>query len=112
MAAIGGIVRWQLIYFLEETKMSKYKFSKISELPPSTLRSILNKEDYDVGESNIYKICQGMGIKPYELFLKESDKECISDDKEIEFIQSYRRLTHESKLKLEGYLYALKQDER
>lgn len=35
--------------------MSKYRFAQKSQLPPSTLRCILKKEDYDIGERNILK---------------------------------------------------------
>ena len=48
--------------------MTKYKFAKRSGLLTSTIYDIVQKEDYDVRESNIMKICKGMDVTPFELF--------------------------------------------
>ena len=107
VAVISGIVRKQLLNFFSETKMSKYRFAQKSQLPPSTLRCILKKEDYDIGERNILKICEGMGVKPYEVFLMDKDKLFVTDIKELNLVRCYRNLSDDNKLRVEGYLQAL-----
>lgn len=63
-----SIVRKKLLEYLEETKMSKYKFAQRSGISLSTIYDIIRKEDYDIRESNIIKICHGMQIEPFDLF--------------------------------------------
>ena len=53
-----SIVRKKLLEYLEETKMSKYKFAQRSGISLSTIYDIIRKEDYDIRESNIIKIWQ------------------------------------------------------
>lgn len=53
-----SIVRKKLLEYLEETKMSKYKFAQRSGISLSTIYDIIRKEDYDIRESNIIKICK------------------------------------------------------
>ena len=36
------------MFYLEQTKMSKYKFAQKSGMPLSTLYDIAKKEDYDI----------------------------------------------------------------
>ena len=54
--------------------MSVYRFSKDSGIPQSTIWSIIRKEDYEVRERNIYKICSGMGISASEILEQEDEK--------------------------------------
>ena len=42
-----SIVRKKLLEYLEETKMSKYKFAQRSGISLSTIYDIIRKEDYD-----------------------------------------------------------------
>ena len=43
-----SIVRKKLLEYLEETKMSKYKFAQRSGISLSTIYDIIRKEDYDI----------------------------------------------------------------
>lgn len=52
-----SIVRKKLLEYLEETKMSKYKFAQRSGISLSTIYDIIRKEDYDIRESNIMLFC-------------------------------------------------------
>jgi hypothetical protein len=63
-----------LMEFMERQKITAYQFAKMSGVPQSTIRSIVQKEDYEVRESNMKKICAGMGITPYELRILLSNK--------------------------------------
>ena len=56
------------MFYLEETKMSKYRFAQESGMSLSTLYDIVKKEDYDIRESNIIKVSHGMKMKPFEMF--------------------------------------------
>lgn len=67
----------------------------------------MKKEDYDIGERNILKICEGMGVKPYEVFLMDKDKLFVTDIKELNLVRCYRNLSDDNKLRVEGYLQAL-----
>lgn len=69
MSAISKSVRNQYLEFLAETGMTRYEFSKRSGIPESTLWSLAQKEDYDVRESNIRKIAQGMGVPVSDLLM-------------------------------------------
>lgn len=54
--------------------MSVYRFSKDSGIPQSTIWSIIRKEDYEVRERNIHKICTGMGISASEMLEQGDEK--------------------------------------
>lgn len=53
--------------YLRENNMTAYRFAKKSGIPQSTIWSILKKEDYEVREKNIRKICKAMGISAGEI---------------------------------------------
>lgn len=79
VSAISKSVRTRYLDFLAETGMTRYEFSKRSGIPESTLWSLGQKEDYDVRESNIRKIAQGMGVPPSELFDDEDSAVCLNE---------------------------------
>ena len=58
--------------YLEENGISVYRFAKDSGIPQSTIWSIIKKEDYEVREDNIRKICEGMGIPVSEVMELEN----------------------------------------
>ena len=51
------------MFYLEQTKMSKYKFVQKSGMPLSALYDIAKKEDYDIRESSIIKVSRGMSME-------------------------------------------------
>lgn len=79
-----SIVRKKLLEYLEETKMSKYKFAQRSGISLSTIYDIIRKEDYDIRESNIIKICHGMQIEPFDLFQTSEEILVLEKDEEIQ----------------------------
>jgi transcriptional regulator with XRE-family HTH domain len=101
------MVRKKLIDYLEKNKITVYQFAKKSGIPQSTIRSIVQKEDYEVREGNIQKICAGMGMTPYEMFLTESDEAVFLNQDEIPVIKNYRKLHKEDQCRVQGYLDAL-----
>ena len=76
--------------------MTAYRFAKKSGIPQSTIWSILKKEDYEVREKNIRKICKAMGISASE----------------IPVMHKYRKLDKSDQFRVQGYMDALleKQD--
>ena len=102
VSAISKSVRNQYLEFLAETGMTRYEFSKRSGIPESTLWSLGQKEDYDVRESNIRKIAQGMGVPASDLFNDNENTICLEDR-----IKYYRRLSERQKGRIEGYIKAL-----
>lgn len=107
VAAIEKFVRKKMLAYLNKTGMSKYEFSRRSGIPKSTIRSIEQKEDYDIRESNILKICKGMGIEPCEIFMDNSRPIMAIRDNEINLLHEYRKLTEKDQGRIEGYLRAL-----
>lgn len=61
-----------IINRIEELKKQRgwtqYKLSEESGVPQTTLISIKRKRSKDVGISNIWKICNGLGISVIEFF--------------------------------------------
>lgn len=107
MSAISKSVRMRYLDFLAETGMTRYEFSKRSGIPESTLWSLGQKEDYDVRESNIRKIAQGMGVPPAELFGDEENAVCLNEKSEVWLVRNFRRLSKRQKGRIEGYIKAL-----
>ena len=100
-----SIVRKKLLEYLEETKMSKYKFAQRSGISLSTIYDIIRKEDYDIRESNIIKICHGMQIEPFDLFQTIL---VLEKDEEIQAILEARSLPEEYREIMLEYLHSLK----
>ena len=107
VSAISKSVRMRYLDFLAETGMTRYEFSKRSGIPESTLWSLGQKEDYDVRESNIRKIAQGMGVSPSELFGDEDNAVCLNEKSEVWLVRNFRRLSERQKGRIEGYIKAL-----
>ncbi len=87
--------------------MTLHEFSKKSGIPRSTLWSLGKKEDYDVRESNIRKIAQGMGVPPSALFDDDDSDFNLNERNEIWIIKNFRNLSERQKGRLEGYMKAL-----
>ena len=96
------------MFYLEQTKMSKYKFAQKSGMPLSTLYDIAKKEDYDIRESNIVKISHGMSIEPFELFQTNEQIVVLQKIQEIELIQESRLLPAEYQEILFEFLQSLR----
>lgn len=103
-----SIVRKKLLEYLEETKMSKYKFAQRSGISLSTIYDIIRKEDYDIRESNIIKICHGMQIEPFDLFQTSEEILVLEKDEEIQAILEARSLLEEYREIMLEYLHSLK----
>lgn len=103
-----SIVRKKLLEYLEETKMSKYKFAQRSGISLSTIYDIIRKEDYDIRESNIIKICHGMQIEPFDLFQTSEEILVLEKDEEIQAILEARSLPEEYQQIMLEYLHSLK----
>ena len=111
VSAISKSVRNQYLEFLAETGMTRYEFSKRSGIPESTLWSLAQKEDYDVRESNIRKIAQGMGVPVSDLFDDNSNTVCLEEKSEVWIIKNYRKLSDRRKGSIEGYIKALLEED-
>lgn len=103
-----SIVRKKLLEYLEETKMSKYKFAQRSGISLSTIYDIIRKEDYDIRESNIIKICHGMQIEPFDLFQTSEEILVLEKDEEIQAILEARSHPEEYREIMLEYLHSLK----
>ena len=102
-----GVVRRKVIEYLDENNITIYQFAKQSGIPQSTIRSIIQKEDYEVREGNIIKLCEGMGIPVYEVFQREEDEIVVLNQEEIPVMRNYRMLHREDKCRVQGYVDAL-----
>ena len=82
-----SIVRKKLLEYLEETKMSKYKFAQRSGISLSTI--------YDI-------------IEPFDLFQTSEEILVLEKDEEIQAILEARSLPEEYREIMLEYLHSLK----
>ena len=68
----------------------------------------IRKEDYDIRESNIIKICHGMQIEPFDLFQTSEEILVLEKDEEIQAILEARSLPEEYREIMLEYLHSLK----
>ena len=92
--------------YLEKNEISVYRFAKDSGIPQSTIWSIIKKEDYEVREKNIHKICSGMGISVSEIMEPEGDKKVFLRESEIPIVIKYRKLDEQARCRVQGYMDA------
>ena len=94
--------------YLRENNMTAYRFAKKSGIP----QSILKKEDYEVREKNIRKICKAMGISASEIMESEEEAKRNLRAGEIPVMHKYRKLDKSDQFRVQGYMDALleKQD--
>lgn len=92
--------------------MTAYRFSKKSGIPQSTIWSILKKEDYEVREKNIRKICKAMVISAGEVMESKEEVKRNLRAGEIPVMHKYRKLDEGDQFRVQGYMDALleKQD--
>ena len=79
-----SIVRKKLLEYLGGGGMSRYRVAQRSGISLSTIYDIIRKEDYDIRESNIIKICHGMQIEPFDLFHTSEEIKKKKKDEERE----------------------------
>ena len=72
----------------------------------------LKKEDYEVREKNIRKICKAMGISASEIMESEEEAKRNLRAGEIPVMHKYRKLDKSDQFRVQGYMDALleKQD--
>lgn len=87
-------------------------FCKEKRNPTKTIWSILKKEDYEVREKNIRKICKAMGISASEIMESEEEAKRNLRAGEIPVMHKYRKLDKSDQFRVQGYMDALleKQD--
>lgn len=82
-------------------------FCKESGIPQSTIWSILKKEDYEVREKNIRKICKAMGISAGEIMESKEEVKRNLRAGEIPVMHKYRKLDEGDQFRVQGYMDAL-----
>ena len=82
--------------------MTAYRFAKKSGIPQSTIWSILKKEDYEVREKNIRKICKAMGISASEIMESEEEAKRNLRAGEIPVMHKYRKLDESDQCRVRG----------
>ncbi len=93
--------------YLEESGISVYRFAKDSEIPQSTIWSIIKKEDYEVWENNIRKICEGMGIPVSEVMELENEQKVNLRQSEVPVVIKYCKLDKFDQCRVQGYVDTL-----
>lgn len=95
--------------YLRENNMTAYRFAKKSGIPQSTIWSILKKEDYEVREKNIRKICKAMGISASEIMESEEEAKRNLRAGEIPVMHKYRKLDESDQCRGRGiWMYCWK----
>ena len=92
--------------YLQDNHMTAYRFAKKSGIPQSTIWSILKKEDYEVREKNIRKICKAMGISASEIMESEEEAKRNLRAGEIPVMHKYRKLDKSDQFRVQGYMDA------
>lgn len=110
MRQIKSTLRETLKNYLDINHLSVYQFAKDSNIPQSTIRNIVQKENYEVRETTIIEVCKGMGIHPSEVFPKEDV--VLLHKVEVPLILEYRKLKHDDQCRVQGYIDALKVQEK
>jgi len=64
----------RIIYFCNERNMALNALARISAVPPSTLKNIVNGVSQNPGIVTIKKLCDGLGIDVVEFFTTEEFK--------------------------------------
>ena len=93
--------------YLAENGISVYRFAKDSGIPQSTIWSIIKKEDYEVRENNIRRICEGMGITMSEVMEFENEERVNLRQSEVPVVVKYRKLDKFDQYRVQEYADAL-----
>ena len=108
--------------YLEEKDMSQIEFARKTGISQSTI-SDWRRKGTNPSADKIMIICEVLQISPTELLTGVPSKlESTSEEedyaifhkasKEYQLIESYRDLDHDGKIRLEGYVSALKEMNR
>lgn len=89
--------------YLQDNHMTTYRFAKESGIPQSTIWSILKKEDYEVREKNIRKICKAMGISAGEIMESKEEVKRNLRAGEIPVMHKYRKLDESDHFCSDGF---------
>lgn len=103
--------------YLEEKGMSQAEFVSRTGISQSTVSDWKTKKN-NPSADKIMVICEALDISPYELLTgtdskdnsrKQMDYVAVDkDSKEYTLIETYQELSDDARLKLEGYMEALK----
>lgn len=69
--------------------------------------ALSKKEDYEVREDNIRKICEGMGIPVSEVMELENAQKLNLRQSEVSVVVKYRKLDKFDQCRVQGYVDAL-----
>ena len=64
----------RLLELCEEKRLSVNALARISAVPPSTLKNIINSRSKNAGAVTIKKLCDGLEISLYDFFNTETFK--------------------------------------
>ena len=93
---------------IEETGMSKKAFAEKIGLPPTTLRSMLERGIGNASVNNVIKICKGLGITIEDLEKRATDGEIVETiaahhvgdewtDEELEEIERFKEFVRQKR---------------
>lgn len=91
----------------EKNGIFVYCFAKDRGIPQSTIWSIIKKEDYEVRENNIRRICEVMGIPVSEVMQFENEQRGNLRQSEVPVVVKYRKLDKFDQCPVQGYVDAL-----
>ena len=70
----------RLMKLCDERRLALNALAKLSAVPPSTLKSIINGDSKNPGIVTIKLLCEGLGITLYEFFDDDSFKTDEQED--------------------------------
>lgn len=66
MKTINQAVVTRLLKYMEEKNLTQYKLAELSNLPYSTIKSIMQKKSKNINLKTIIHLSYGLNIKPCE----------------------------------------------
>ena len=81
---VSTLVRYKIKRLIKEKKITMYQLAQYSDIPYSTLKSIIYSQSNSTSIDNIYRICNGLDITLEEFFSTEEFKAPHTINEEIQ----------------------------
>ena len=106
----------RVLEIIHDKGMTQKEFSDRTGIPQSTLSSWKGKNQ-NPSIDKLKVICDVLGVEPYYLISETKTNESLKDDyiivykrdREYQFLVEYRKLDHDQRNRLEGYMAALQE---
>ncbi|MCL2375105.1 MAG: helix-turn-helix transcriptional regulator, partial [Firmicutes bacterium] len=63
---LNEVVVIRLLHYMEKQNLTQYKLAQMSNLPPSTVKSVMQRRTKGINLKTIIMLADGLGITPSE----------------------------------------------